>query len=275
MVWAVRAELRKIFTTRLWWGMAAGMMALAAAISAGFAALVGTSLAQNPTSGANPFAAMTVGTAQLIYNAGLVQNFTTLFPLAVGVLLITTEFRHQTITATFLSTPRRWVVLASKAVAVLAIGVIYAIGHAAASVAGGAGVLVLAKDAPTLLDRAQVWQSLGTGLVAFTVWTLLGFGFGMLVRNQIAAVLVAVGTAFLGQIALNIIFRISEWTTAAKFLPGNLTTGMLISADPTAGQGAGPPIHFDHWWVSALVLVGYAAALAIAGTVLTARRDIT
>lgn len=276
MLGAVRAELRKVFTTRLWWGMALGMMGLAAAISAGFAALLGSTFAQNPTTGVNPFAEMTTGTAQLIYNAGLVQNFTTLFPLALGVLLITTEFRHQTITATFLSTPRRWVVLVSKMVAVGVIGVVYAIAHAAASVVGGAGVIVLAKDAPTLLGEPEIWQSLGTGVVAFVVWTLLGFGFGMLVRNQVAAVLVAVGAALIGQIALNIIFSVTEWFTAATFLPGNLTTGMLVTSDPTAGQGAaGPQIYFDQWWVSALVLVGYALALAIGGAALTARRDIT
>ena len=69
---------------------------LAAAISAGFAALVGTDFGDNPNSGAgNPFAAMNVGTAQLIYTAGLVQNFTTLFPLALGVLLITQRVPPQ------------------------------------------------------------------------------------------------------------------------------------------------------------------------------------
>jgi ABC-type transport system involved in multi-copper enzyme maturation permease subunit len=272
---AIRSEIRKVFTTRLWWGMLLGMMALAGLIALGFAALVGTDFGEDPSTGVNPFAEMNAGVAQLVYNAGLIQNFTTLFPLALGVLLITSEYRHQTITATFLSTPRRWVVLVSKSVAVVLIGVVYAIGHALASVAGGAGMLA-GKGEPTLLDNADVLQSLGIGVLAFVVWTMLGFGFGMLVRNQVAAVLIAVGFSLIGQIALNIIFAITDWTWAARWLPGNLTGGMLITVDPTGGLGdPDTQPYFEHWWLSALILVGYAAALAIAGSVLTTKRDIT
>jgi len=272
---AIVSEIRKVFTTRLWWAMLLGMAVLAGLIALGFAALVGTEFGEDPSTGVNPFATMNVGVAQLIYNAGLIQNFTTLFPLALGVLLITGEYRHQTITATFLSTPRRWVVLASKSVAVVLIGVVYAVGHAAASVVGGAAMLA-GKGHPTLLDDPEVWRSLGIGVLAFVVWTMLGFGFGMLVRNQVAAVLIAVGASLIGQIALNIIFAIADWTWAAKWLPGNLTGGMLITVDPTGGAGdptAQP--YFEHWWLSAIILVGYAAVLAVAGSALTARRDVT
>ena len=272
---AIVSEIRKVFTTRLWWAMLLGMVVLAGLISLGFAALVGTEFGEDPSTGVNPFAEMNVGVAQLIYNAGLIQNFTTLFPLALGVLLITSEYRHQTITATFLSTPRRWVVLVSKSVAVILIGVVYAVGHATASVAGGAAMLA-GKGEPTLLGDGEVWRSLGIGVLAFVVWTMLGYGFGMLVRNQVAAVLIAVGASLIGQIALNIIFAIADWTWAARWLPGNLTGGMLITVDPTGGAAdpAAQP-YFDHWWLSALILIGYTAVLAIVGSVLTARRDIT
>jgi ABC-2 type transport system permease protein len=272
---AIVSEIRKVFTTRLWWAMLLGMAVLAGLIALGFAALVGTEFGADPSTGVNPFAEMNVGVAQLIYNAGLIQNFTTLFPLALGVLLITGEYRHQTITATFLSTPRRWVVLVSKSIAVVLVGVVYAVGHAAASVAGGAAMLA-GKGHPTLLDDGEVWRSLGIGVLAFVVWTMLGFGFGMLVRNQVAAVLIAVGASLIGQIALNIIFAIADWTWAARWLPGNLTGGMLITVDPTGGAGdpSAQP-YFEHWWLSAIILVGYAAVLAVAGSALTARRDVT
>ena len=276
MLGAIRSEIRKVFTTRLWWGMALGMAVLAAGVAAGFAALVGSEFGGDPQNGGNPFQRMSIGTAQLIYNAGLVQQLTSLFPLALGVLLITSEYRHQTISATFLSTPKRWIVLVSKTVAVVLIGAVYAVVHAASSVAGGVAVLELAKNTETLLGEPEVLRSLGIGVLAFIVWTLLGFGFGMLIRNQIAAVLIAVGAAFLLQIAVNIIFAVLDWTTAAKYLPGNLTTGMLVTSDPTNGTAdpATQP-YFDHWWVSALVLSGYAVGLAVIGSVLTSRRDVT
>lgn len=269
---AIISEIRKIFTTRLWWGMALGMAVLAALISAGFAALVGLG-AEGMDEAGNPFARMSVMAAQLVYNAGAVQGMTTLFPLALGVLLITQEYRHQTISATFLSTPSRTVVLLSKLVSVVVIGAIYAVIHAVASLAGGVAVLGL-KGQDLLLGEPEVWQSLGVSIIAFVVWTLLGFGFGMLVRNQIAAVLIAVGVAFIAQIALNIIFSIKEWWTPMKLLPGNLTSNMLITAqmegDPSGGMAS-----FPHWWQAALVLVGYALVLSVAGAVLTARRDVS
>ncbi len=279
MIGAISSEIRKIFTTKLWWGMGLGMAALAALISMGFAALVGLDQGNGPGDGqGNPFIEMSVGTAQIIYNAGMVQSLTTLFPLTLGILLITTEYRHQTITATFLAVPNRWTVMVSKIVALLVIGGIYAVVHMTASVVGGASILTLVKDEPTLLGEGEVWKSLGIAVAAFMVWTLFGFGIGMLVRNQIAAVLIAVGLAFVVQLALNILFTVREWWSAMKWIPGNLTTNMLITSDPTAGQQVDPATlasRFDQWWQAALVLVVYALVLSIAGAWLTTRRDVS
>ncbi len=279
MIGAIRSEVRKVFTTKLWWGMALGMALMAALIAMGFAALVGSDQVGGPADDqGNPFATLTVGTAQLVYNAGMVQSLTTLFPLTLGILLITTEYRHKTITATFLAVPNRWVVMVSKMVAVLVVGAVYALVHVAASVAGGASILALVKDLPTLLGDSEVQKSLGIATVAFMVWTLFGFGIGMLIRNQIAAVLIAVGAAFVVQLALNILFSVQEWWSAMKWIPGNLTTNMLITSDPTAGQTVDPATamqSFAHWWQAALVLTGYALVLAVLGAFLTTRRDVS
>jgi ABC-type transport system involved in multi-copper enzyme maturation permease subunit len=280
MTGAIRSEIRKVFTTRLWWGMLLGMVLLAGAIAMGFAALVGnTEMTGGDAGGAgNPFAAMSIGTAQIIYNAGLIQQMTILFPLSLGVLLITGEYRHKTISATFLSTPNRWVVLVSKWVAVAVVGAVYAIAHAAASVAGAAPILALVKDEPTFLGEPEIWKSLGIGIIAFIIWMLFGFGVGMLIRNQIAAVLIAVGATLVVQIAINIIFTIQEWYAAMKWVPGNLTTQMVVTRNPVEGQVVDPATqaqYFDHWWQAALVLALYAAVLSIIGAWLTTRRDVT
>lgn len=278
MIGAIRSEIRKVFTTRLWWGMGLGMALLAALIAMGFAALLGNADFDDGSGSGNPFAAMTVGTAQLIYNAGIIQQMTILFPLAMGVLLITGEYRHKTISATFLSTPNRWVVLVSKMVAVAVTGALYAVLHAAASVAGAAPIIKFVKNQPTLLAEPKIWESLGIGILAFIIWMLLGFSIGMLIRNQIAAVLIAVGATFIIQIALNIIFTVKEWYSAMKWIPGNLTSNMLITSDPLAGQTVNPQTqaqYFDHWWQAALVLIAYAAALSIIGAWLTTRRDVS
>lgn len=46
---AVRAEIRKIFSTRLWWGLLIGVVLVSGGLSALFSALVGTT-----TAGSNP-----------------------------------------------------------------------------------------------------------------------------------------------------------------------------------------------------------------------------
>jgi ABC-2 type transport system permease protein len=269
---AIKSEIRKIFTTRLWWGLGIGMFVMSALISLGFGALVGV----QPEGGGGDGQALSAsspGAAQFVYSAGfIVASIAALFPLSLGVLLITQEFRHKTFTATVLATPVRWKVLVSKIVAIVAVSAVYAVIYDIAAVLGGASILSI-KGHPTFLGDGDVQKTLLVMLLAFVVWALLGFGFGMLVRNQIAAVLIAVGVAFLLQLVLNIVFGILGWETASKFVPGNLTTGMLVTSDPSGGAG-GPSPYFS-WWVCALILTGYAAVLSVAGSVLTARRDIT
>lgn len=275
---AIKSELRKVFTTKMWWGMAVGLGVLAALLSLLFASLLGSESAQdpeNPESG-NPFARMVPGTAQMIYTAGMQFNLTTLIPLAAGVLLITNEYRHKTITSTFLATPSRWTVLISKMVALLPFGIILGVVHDLTSI-GAASMIVKGKGEPLLLGNTEVQQTLGLVVLAMVVWLLLGFGFGMLVRNQVAAVMIAVGAAFILHIALNAFFAAKDWETPAKFLPGNLTSGMLVTSDPTSGQQAasGDASPYFNWWESSLTLFVYAIVLAGIGAFLTTRRDVS
>lgn len=274
MMGAITSEIRKIYTTKLWWGMGLGMAMFAFLLSMGAAALVGLT---GPGGEPAAFPEMNGATGQVVYTAGLLGNFgsmTALFPLALGVLLITTEYRHKTATATYLATPRRWIVAVAKTLSVVVVGAVLGVVHVIASVAGGGLILTVFKDEPLLLTNGDVLASFGTSIVATVVWALIGFGFGMLVRNQIAAVLIAVAFGFLGQLILNIAFGLLGWTTAGKFIPGNLTTGMLVTGDPTGGLSASESPYFA-WWLCALILVGYAALLTVAGSILSNRKDIS
>ncbi len=270
---AIRSELRKVFTTRLWWGLLLAVVLLDGLISFGFAFLVGQDFGGD-SSNASPFLHPNAGTIQLVFSAGFVYYLTPLIPLTLGVLLITSEFRHKTISATFLAVPVRWVVVVAKIVAVVVTGAMYAVVHDVAVVAAGGGVLAL-RGQPTFLDHGDVWQTLGISLLTFVCWALLGFGFGMLIQNQIAAVLVGIGVGFLAQIILGIVFGILSWDHASRWLPGNLSVGMLVTQDPTNGaESAGGSPYFS-WWVSALLLTGYGLALSIIGSWIASRRDIT
>ena len=72
-------------------------------------------------------------------------------------------------------------------------------------------------------------------LLVFVLWALLGFGFGMLIRNQLAAVFIALGVALIAQIILAILFSALGWDTPPKLLPNSLSQGMLVTSDPTNG----------------------------------------
>lgn len=268
---AIRAEIRKIFTTRLWWGLLSGVVIVGGGVSALFASLVGTTNAGTDPA-ENPFLHMSLGTAQLIYSAGFFWLIAPLIPLALGVILITQEFRHQTVSATFLATPRRWTVLVSKTVAVVVIGIVYGVVSVISS--GGFGAMVLAiKGERTYLGDAQVWRTFAMILLVFVLWALLGFGFGMLIHNQLAAVFIALGIALIAQIILVILFNALGWDTAPKLLPNNLSQGMLVTSDPTQGAGGDSP-YFD-WQVCALIFLGYSVALSGIGSRLLSRQDIS
>lgn len=269
---AIKSEIRKVFTTRLWWGLLIGVFVLDAGLSALFGSLVGSTVAGNDPA-TNPFLHPSVGVAQLVYSAGFAYLLSPLFPLTLGVLLITSEFRHKTITATFLAVPRRGVVVVAKIIAVVVVGTVYAVIHDVAVVAGGGGVLAL-KGESTYLGAGDVWQTLAVSILCFVCWALLGFGFGMLVQNQVAALLIAIGIAFVAQIALQIVFGVLNWDTPGKFLPSNLSLGMLVTNDPTQGAGGNDSPYFV-WWVNALILSGYGLVLSAVGSWITARRDIS
>ena len=271
MTGAIKAEVRKIFTTRLWWGLLIGVVGLGALTSAGMAALVGVT---QPNGGGgqapNPLAHMDVTGAQSIYSAGFDFQLAQLFPIALGVLIITSEFRHKTFSSTVLATPRRWKITIAKIVAIIVVGLVYAVVYNIGAITGGGLVLKLVKNVSLYLGSGAVWQTLALCALAFVIWTLFGFGFGMLIRNQIAAVFVALGLTFVLNIVLNIIIGVLGWDWASKFMPSNATSAMLNPA-----MAADPARHMFSWWVSALLLIGYAAALSAVGAAINSRRDVT
>src|ERR1700685_4036179 len=99
----IRAEARKLHTTRTFWAITLGTLALIAV------AATATSAASRFTPGDHP-------ALQVFTLAGLAQTFA----LILGVLAVTSEFRHGTITTTLLITPRRTPLLAAKLITLTA-----------------------------------------------------------------------------------------------------------------------------------------------------------
>ena len=93
-------------------------------------------------------------TATNVYVAGLSLAY--LMTLAVGVMGIGSEYRHKTITSTFLSTPRRVRVMVAKVVSLLGSGALYGVIFLVGSVGVGATVLTLRGHVGVPRDRPDL-----------------------------------------------------------------------------------------------------------------------
>lgn len=264
MVGIVRSELLKIFTTRMWWGMAIGTLVA----GGGFAALWAWGLHSGgmaETADGRTLPVSDLMLARSVYTGGVQIAY--LLTLVIGVLCVGAEYRHKTISATLLATPKRWRVMLGKVVALLLVGVFYGLISLAGSV--GVGALMLNGYGVSPFP-AGIWRTLALALLVLGLWALIGLGAGILIPNQLAALLISVGFAWIVEPILGLILVFQSWGPAvAKFLPGMASSATTEAVDMTSGMG-----ERLSWWAAALVLAGYAAFMSGLGTWLTSRRDV-
>lgn len=267
---ALRTEYRKLVTTRLWWVLLAGM--------AGYMAFLGAAMAFAFTLGEGMGGGLGGEPAPPLPPAELARTIYTLgpalgyvFPVVVGAMSVTGEFRHKTVTITFLAEPRRGVVLAAKLLASLPVGLAFGLAGTLGAVLGGAPVLATAGDGAALGDP-EVLRSLGLSVLALAVWCMVGVGFGTVLTNQVAAIVVLLAfTQFVEPLARIGLGAFGPTSGVARWLPGAAGEAITGSSFYSASGIA----DLLPWWVGLLVLVGYGLVLGAAGRVTTFRRDIT
>jgi ABC-type transport system involved in multi-copper enzyme maturation permease subunit len=254
----VRSELRKITSTRLWWGLLAGAVVYTVIQAGANAALAGAE------PGAGQPATPGLDTAQAIRTVYATSAFTGayIFAMILGITGMTGEYRYQTITPTFLATPRRARVVLAKLGAHLGMGVVYGLVVLLGALVVG-GAVILARGYGT----ERLWSSAFLGVLAVGLWTMLGIGIGTLIRNQVAAVLVAVFVTFLLEPLATFILAANGLDEVVKWLPTNASTA-LTSPGTTL-------LEYLPWWGGGLTLLAYASLLAGLGLLLSTRRDIT
>jgi len=238
----IGAELLKIRTTRTFWGLTAGAVGLVLLI-------VVLSLSLDDS----------LDTETNVRDLLSVAGFSGLLALVLGVVVGAGEYRHGTIAWTLLVTPRRLRAVSAQTLACGLAGV--AIGLTAFLVATAVAIPWLsAKDAP--LPSAGELLGLVAGVVAYAgLAAALGAGFGALLRNQVAAIVIVLVALF-----------VVDPTLAAldETVAGFTLSGLAAAINGASGDDSellAPVTAGLVWALYALVFVALAA-------IRTAKRDI-
>ena len=243
----IRSEIRKLSTVRApWLLLAVGPVLVVAGI---------TGLVQGIANLHDP-----ATQSKALGHVSLAALFTLIF----GILAVAGEYRHGTITDTFLSFPGRGRVVGAK------LAVYGAVGAAAGLVSSAVAVAVTAawwaaKGASFHLPAARSWQTIGGGVAVNIAFAAIGVGVGALVRNLAAAIAAALA-----------------WIAVVEGVVGQLVGSGLARWLPfSASEALGRATVFGSagrllpQWGGGLLLAGYAAAFAAAAVVTTLRRDVT
>lgn len=268
---SVAAEIAKVTTTRVWWVLAIILFGYIALLAGGLSGLFGgiDSGAIDPSAGNGPLPPAG-GLPPLIYSFASSVGY--VFPVLLGALATTGEFRHQTLTPTFLAVPRRGAVLAAKLTALVGFGAVLGVVALLASVGVGASVLS-AFGVDPLLGDSDTWALVGRSVLAMALWAAVGVGLGVLVPNQVAAVVIVLAFTQFVEPLLRFASTLTDATAGiGQFLPG-AASDALVGASIFTLPGSGALLL--EWWQGGLVLFGYAVVVTVIGYFVSWRRDVT
>ena len=270
----VKAELFKIRTTSLWWIFAILLVPLWAAsilLNWATANLVGNADPNASGQQAEQIRAAgeAINIATNLYTSG--QYLGILLVLLLSAIIVTNEFFHLTATTTFLVTPHRERVILAKFGAAIVVGVVVWLITTVLNLIF-APLILQQLGVGAQLGEPAVWRAVGLNALAFVLWSILGVGSGVLIRNQIAATLILSITYVVGTSVISVVFtllarNVAEWIDKLQVIVPTTASELMISGADIPGN---PPR-----WVGAAVLIGYALVTGIVGTLLTERRDIS
>jgi len=192
----------------------------------------------------------------------------------IGVLCVTGEYRHKTITTTLVLTPVRTRVLGAKVVVTAVWSVLLALLTLVAVAAVGLPWNA-ALGGVTSSVTDQVGAVVPGLLLSAVLLGLFGLGFGTLVKNQVAAILLTIGgTLILETILIALARAIFHYDL--NWLPN--AAGAALAGDIARGVGGGggrEGLRLLTWWQGGLVMLLWGLVPLTLGYFTTFRRDVT
>ncbi len=241
----IRAELRKLTSTKMPWAFL-GVLVAIAAINA-FAVVAGTDM-----DGSKTFISTEADQQSLMAFAANAFMGAGLF----GAIAVAREYGHHTVVPTFLASPRRHRAVLAQLVAVAIGGAVLSVVGAGLTVARGCVVTADHRVRLPRLDR-HVVQIVAASGFAGAAGAVLGAGIGAVVRNVGGAVTTTVLALI---VAPPLIVQLANGT--ASWMP-NVLANVLAGVGTEVGQAAA---------IGALAL--WALVPALIGLVLVQRRDV-
>ena len=166
------------------------------------------------------------------------------------------EYRHGTITATFLVTPVRERVLVAKLIAALLLGFAFAVAGVVVNVLVG-WLALQAKGADVSPFDSAVTEVLGGTLLGCALWSALGAAIGAVTRNQVSAI---VGPVVWFLIAEPLVGHLID--QYSRYLPGAALGAIFGDAELSRAGGV-------------LVSIGWIAAVGAIGAFAVVRDDVS
>jgi ABC-2 type transport system permease protein len=261
MMGLLRSELRKLTTGRTILVLTVVGLGLVA-VSASFG-LFATDLV-------GPFTGSERQVAEAIGSLG----GNTVIVLIVGILSVTTEFRHGTIGRTLQLEPSRTRVLTAKLIA--AVG--YAVGFTALALVVVAALVAVAASGAGVSPEwgPEAARALWQAPVGFALNAMLGVAVGALLRSQVIAMTVTLVWLFV--VESLVVFLLPS---VGRFLPFQALAALF--ADATAdlvidggggGGGMGFGVELLDPGVGLTVFLGYVVVACVAAGVHLTRGDV-
>jgi ABC-2 type transport system permease protein len=254
MINLIRSEVLKIRSTQVWiW-----MLVLA---------VVFTGLITLGTSADSVHQYKEFGQPINYYDLFTTSTLAAFALMVLGILGLTTEYRHKTITPTLLATPNRWMLLAGKVASYFVFSIIYSIVCITVNFAV-AIIWLSAKDVPLEYGHG-VAGGVVKAFISLVLLGIFGLGIGALIRNQAAAMVFGILYFTVLNILLSSIPVIRKvWL----FEPGGAIAAFTSNGTIT---GLADDVHVISPMAGLAVLVVWCVVILFAGATVSLNRDVS